>query len=235
MGGYREGSGRSKTGYYKGIYCGSTYELCWVIYNIDHGIKFTRFNKRLEKDGIVYYPDFLLDDNHTIIEIKGYECRDKVERKTKLAQDLGYKVIVLRKDDLLYVFEYVAYKYKTKHFATLYDGYKPQFNYTCANCGTVFGRDKRLGPQVFCGAKCAGKFRFKINKSKFQNAARESGHQFSKGRRSETAVFTKEKALEIFHSTKSIYRLGRDNGVTSNTIWCIKRKKTYKWIHKMDE
>src|SRR6516164_8460315 len=31
-GGIRIGSGRSKSGYYKGIYCGSTYELCWVIY-----------------------------------------------------------------------------------------------------------------------------------------------------------------------------------------------------------
>lgn len=27
IGGYRKGSGRSKHGYYKGIYCGSTYEL----------------------------------------------------------------------------------------------------------------------------------------------------------------------------------------------------------------
>jgi len=29
VGGYREGSGHSYSGYYKGIYCGSTYELVW--------------------------------------------------------------------------------------------------------------------------------------------------------------------------------------------------------------
>ena len=42
-GGYRPGSGRAKTGYYKGIYCGSTYELAWVIYQIDNNKDFSRF------------------------------------------------------------------------------------------------------------------------------------------------------------------------------------------------
>jgi hypothetical protein len=52
-GGYRIGSGRSKSGYYKGIYCGSTYELCWAIHALDHNIKFSRFDKKLEKDGVI--------------------------------------------------------------------------------------------------------------------------------------------------------------------------------------
>ena len=46
-GGYREGSGRSKSGYYKGIYCGSTYELAWMIYQLDNKIAFSRFNSAL--------------------------------------------------------------------------------------------------------------------------------------------------------------------------------------------
>ena len=44
-GGYREGSGRSKHGYYKGVYCGSTYELVYVIYRLDHDLTVNRFNR----------------------------------------------------------------------------------------------------------------------------------------------------------------------------------------------
>ena len=124
-GGYREGSGRSKSGYYKGIYCGSTYELCWVIHSLDHGIEFTRFPGRLERDGLRYYPDFLLIDGKTIIETKGYEKQDSVDRKTKLAESFGYDVRVLRKEDLEYAFSYVKSKYGTSNFQTLYDEYKP--------------------------------------------------------------------------------------------------------------
>jgi len=121
IGGYREGSGRSKHGYYKGIYCGSTYELCWVIYSLDHKIKFKRFPSFLEKDGLKYYPDFLLDDGKTIIETKGYEREESVRKKTKLAESFGYTVKVLRKNDLKYIFDYVILTYKTKKFETLYD------------------------------------------------------------------------------------------------------------------
>ena len=110
-GGYRQGSGRSKSGYYNGIYCGSTYELCWVIYNLDHAIKFTRFPGKLEKDNVAYYPDFLLSDGKTIVETKGYEKQEFVDKKTKVAESFGYSVVVLRKEDLQYAFEYVTQKY----------------------------------------------------------------------------------------------------------------------------
>jgi hypothetical protein len=120
-GGYRQGSGRSKHGFYKGIYCGSTYELCWVIYNLDHNIKFTRFPTFLEGNGIKYYPDFLLDDKQTIVETKGYESDATVCKKTKLAESYGYKVVVLRKQDLEPVFNYVKKTYGTSKYHTLYD------------------------------------------------------------------------------------------------------------------
>jgi len=156
-GGYREGSGRAKTGYYKGIYCGSTYELCWVIYSIDHNVEFTRFDSCLEKDGLKYYPDFLLADGKTIIEIKGYEKQDLVDAKTKLAESFGYQVIVLRKEQLQKEFNYVAEKYSTD-YKTLYDGYKPKYEYTCCNCSAKFYRDNRLKTNVvFCSRECCGK------------------------------------------------------------------------------
>lgn len=158
-GGYREGSGRSKHGYYKGIYCGSTYELCWVIYNLDHNIKFSRFPSFLEKNNLKYYPDFLLDDKKTIIEIKGYENKESVQRKTELAKSFGYNVNVLRKKELQDIFDYVISKYKTKKFEILYDEYKPKYDYICKNCNSTFSKDRKLKTiNTFCSVKCSGHY-----------------------------------------------------------------------------
>ena len=160
MGGYREGSGRSKTGYYNGIYCGSTYELCWVIYSIDHGINFTRFPGLLEANGVRYYPDFLLGDGKTIVETKGYEAQLAVDKKTAVAISHGYVVQVLRKDDLKYAFDYVSEKYGTKRYHTLYDGYAPTYDYICDCCGQPFRVDsKKKTERKFYNRVCAGKFR----------------------------------------------------------------------------
>jgi hypothetical protein len=157
-GGYRSGSGRSKSGHYKQIYCGSTYELCWVIYNIDHGVKFNRFPGFIENTDLKYYPDFLLDDHKTIVEIKGFENQESVDRKTKLAESVGYTVNVYRKDDLKYAFDYVKKKYNTTKYHTLYDEYKPLYHYTCSCCAETFSRDKQLKTEVvYCSRKCAGK------------------------------------------------------------------------------
>lgn len=159
MGGYRKGSGRSKSGYYKGIYCGSTYELCWVIYNIDHQIEFTRFSGKLEKDGVTYYPDFLLSDGKTIIETKGYEKQESVDKKTKVAESFGYIVNVLRKDDLQYIFDYVTETYNTKKFYQLYDGYKPKYKHLCDCCQKDFETDRKIKTESkFCSRTCAGRY-----------------------------------------------------------------------------
>lgn len=160
VGGYRPGSGRSKHGYYKGIYCGSTYELCWVIYSLDHNIKFKRFSSFLEKDGLKYYPDFILEDNKTIVELKGYESSERVEKKNKLAESLGYNVIVLRKNDLKDVFDYVKQKYNTTEFQKLYDDYKPTYTYKCMNCNKDVFREIKARPNkgVFCSLKCSGSY-----------------------------------------------------------------------------
>lgn len=159
-GGYREGSGRSKSGYYRGIYCGSTYELCWVIYSLEHGIEFTRFPSKLQKDDITYYPDFLLGDGKTIVETKGYEKEESVNKKTFVAESFGYTVVVLRENDLKYAFDYVKEKYKTSKFYDLYDGYKPKYELVCSFCGFKFLSDKqRKSKETFCSRLCSGKQR----------------------------------------------------------------------------
>ena len=111
-----------KSGYYRGIFSASTYELCWIIYALDHNIKFTRFPGYLQGNNFRYFPDFLLDDGKTIIEIKGY-FTDKVQEKTNLAISLGYDIKVLYKDDLEHVFDYVKTHY-SKDFVSLYDASK---------------------------------------------------------------------------------------------------------------
>ena len=120
-GGYRPGSGRSKHGYYKGIYCGSTYELCWVIYALDHGIKFQRFTHCLKTSDTTYYPDFLLEDGKTIIEIKGYEDLKQTKKRKAISEQFGYTFVMLKKEELKPIFEYVEAIYKTKNFTSLYD------------------------------------------------------------------------------------------------------------------
>nr|QMP83270.1 MAG: hypothetical protein [Caudoviricetes sp.] len=155
-GGYREGSGRAKSGYYKGIYCGSTYELAWVIYQIDNNIEFQRFDGILEFEGKKYIPDFL--QNGKIIEIKGYEKEESVEKKTIVANKNGFEVLVLRKEDLKVQFDWVESKYKTKEYYTLYDEYKPKYEYICEYCKNIFYRERKTTSEYkFCNKICAGK------------------------------------------------------------------------------
>lgn len=152
-GGYRPGSGRAKTGYYKGIYCGSTYELCWVIYQLDHDRPFERFEGFLEFEGKKYFPDFI--QNNKIVEIKGFEDQEKVAAKTLIATQNGYEVVVLRADDLQKEFNYVRSTY-TKNYKSLYDEYKPKFEYTCACCGNLFSKDKASKyAKVYCSRSCS--------------------------------------------------------------------------------
>jgi hypothetical protein len=183
MGGYRKGSGRSKSGYYKGIYCGSTYELCWVIYNIDHDIKFESFPHSLKNEELTYIPDFLIGD--TIYEMKGYHT-DSVTKKKQLAESFGYKVKILYKEDLQYAFDYVKNKYKTSKFYTLFDSYKPSYEYECCFCNKKYSSDRKKKTEQYCSQSCCGKARKSINsisdsvKIKISNSLK--GRKFSKSK-----------------------------------------------------
>ena len=118
-GGYRQGSGRGKGGWYKGIYCDSSYELAWIIYNIDHNINFERnkkgFKYNYNKKNYMYYPDFYLIETNEYIETKGYKT-NKDEAKWKY---FPHKIKILYKNDLQEIFNYVKDKYG-KNFIELY-------------------------------------------------------------------------------------------------------------------
>lgn len=117
FGGYNKGSGRGKQGWYKGIWCDSSYELAFVIYNLEHNISFKRNKDKFvyEYNGksYRYTPDFKI--GNTYIEIKGFKT-EKDTYKWNSCSNLK----VLFKEDLQKEFDYVITKYG-KDYIRLYE------------------------------------------------------------------------------------------------------------------
>lgn len=119
LGGYRIGSGRGKSGWFSGIRCDSSWELAYVIYCRDHGIKIERnrqsFEYYFEGKKRKYIPDFLVSDR--LVEIKGYVTK---QWKAKLAH-LNHPIEVLYEKEMQPILEYVTQKYG-HDFLRLYSG-----------------------------------------------------------------------------------------------------------------
>ena len=115
-GGYRKGSGIGKSGWYKGFWCDSSYELAWVIYNLENNIPFERNTKKFKYifkgKEYKYIPDFIQDGYY--VEIKNY-MTPQVEAKIKSISNIK----ILFKKDLKSEFDYVEKKYG-KNFIKLY-------------------------------------------------------------------------------------------------------------------
>ena len=87
-GGYRQGSGHKniKRGYYKGIWCASSWELAWLLYSQYNNLAVERNTDAFEyvgSDGQYhnYTPDFKVED--TYIEIKGRHYGDVLIKITQ--------------------------------------------------------------------------------------------------------------------------------------------------------
>lgn len=123
-GGLRRGSGRGKKGWYNGFFCDSTYELVYVIYNIDNNIQFRRSELKYQyqhnNEIHVYHPDFELEDG-SLVEIKGYYNK-QVEAKINSVKDR--KITLLMEKDLCYAFDYVKNHYTYDKLEELYNGIK---------------------------------------------------------------------------------------------------------------
>lgn len=159
-GGARLGSGRSKSGWYKGIYCGSTYELAWVVYNIDNDIPFERnvegFPYIFKGESHIYYPDFKLPDG-TFVEIKGFQRENDSFKWDAFPNEL----LIVNKDKCKKYISYVKEKYEVSKLHLLY-GDKLKYSYTCSNCNTEYFSDVVKDEMNFCSRFCAGKYRSKI-------------------------------------------------------------------------
>lgn len=116
-GGYRKGSGVGKQGRYKGIWCDSSWELAFVIYHLDNGLRIERCNERriyfYNNQTHIYIPDFITD--YGIIEIKGYKSK---QWESKLEQNKDIKV--LYEKEMQYYIDYTIKKYG-KDYIKLYE------------------------------------------------------------------------------------------------------------------
>ena len=146
--GYRHGSGRGKHGWYKGYFCDSSYELAFIIFCIDNEIPIQRnvekFEYKFKGKKCYWIPDFILDNYY--IEIKGWLNE---QNKAKF-QNFKKPLIILFKEDLKGVFDYVKSKYGND-FIKLYEGspYNQKLN-KCIICGSS-------AKYKCCSKKCVGK------------------------------------------------------------------------------
>jgi len=117
-GGYRKGSGLGKHGWYKGYYCDSSWELAYVIYNLEHNIPFIRnkqgFEYTFKDETLKYFPDFIEDGKY--VEIKGYSS-DKWKAKI---EQFKYPIKVITYTEIKPYLDYVIEKYG-KDFIQLYE------------------------------------------------------------------------------------------------------------------
>lgn len=107
-----------KRGYYKGIWCDSSWELAFVVYHLDKNIKIERNYKYKEYtfDNNVYkfYPDFVIDGK--LYEIKGF-----MTPKNKAKIEQIHDVIFLFKNDIDFYLKYVIEKYGSNFCDILYE------------------------------------------------------------------------------------------------------------------
>jgi predicted nucleic acid-binding Zn ribbon protein len=149
-GGYREGSGRSKSGWYKGYFCGSTYELIFLVYNLEHGIPIKRcycsldyiFQGKQRK----YHPDF--EVNGLMHEVKGF-WTDQSKSKSEQHPE----VIVVGKSDIKSMKSNTFLRDKTyTELVALLEGAKKDMA-ICPHCGKVFIKPSKNS--VHCSKTCA--------------------------------------------------------------------------------
>ena len=124
LGGYRERSVKGKSGYYKGIWCDSSWELAWIVFHSEHNTDFRRntdkFTYIFEGVERTYLPDFKVGKYW--VEIKGYSTE---QWESKVRQfPFPDKLIVLFGEDMSEIFRYVVDRYG-KNFTCLYDQESP--------------------------------------------------------------------------------------------------------------
>ena len=119
---HRENNTYGKSGYYQGIYCASSWELAFLIYNKDLAKDIKRcdltFNYVMKDIEHTYFPDFIMDN--IIYEVKGRELED-VKFKTESVIKAGYKIEVIRRKEILPIIKEIKIKYKVKDITQLYD------------------------------------------------------------------------------------------------------------------
>jgi hypothetical protein len=117
-GGYKKGSGRGKSGWYKGVWCDSSWELAFLVYHLEHKIQIKRFEGFFEYtwEGSVhkYYPDFEVGED--IYELKGIPSEKELEKIRQAPR----KIIIITEENMKPYLKYVKEKYGV-NFISLYE------------------------------------------------------------------------------------------------------------------
>lgn len=117
-GGIRKGSSRGKSGWYKGFWCDSSYELAFLIFNLERNIKIERnkegFEYLHENEKHLFYPDFIVDGKY--VEIKNFKS-DLTNSKISY---FPHEIKIYYKDTIKPYLNYVISKYG-KNFTILYE------------------------------------------------------------------------------------------------------------------
>jgi len=118
-GGIRKGSSRGKSGWYKGFWCDSSYELSYLIYSLENGIKIERNKEGFEyvhkNENHLFYPDFIVEGKY--VEIKNFRS-ELTDDKLKY---FPHEISIYYSDTIQPYLKYVRGKYGKK-FTCLYEG-----------------------------------------------------------------------------------------------------------------
>lgn len=226
-GGLRKGSGRGKKGTYLGYWCDSSYELAWVIYNIDHNIKFERNTEKFEyfiDNNLHYYiPDFKI--GNIFYEIKGYEDY-KLKYKLKY---FNKDIKVLYKDDLEEIFKYVKNKYGDDYIK-LYEDIT--YN-NCIGCKKILNRRNKKNICMSCiinNKKNKGEKIYKKRVDKKCNCGKAISNRNNNCKKcydiSQRKIKNRPNINKLLYDVKEMgyTKTGKKYGVSDNTI--------RKWINK---
>lgn len=117
-GGYRKGSGRGIKGWYKGIFCDSSWELAFVLYcerwNIPIKRNMDRFPYSFEGKLYNYIPDFIVEEEY--VEIKGF----LTEKNQAKIDQFPHKLKLMLESDMKPILEEIIKLYG-KNFVELYE------------------------------------------------------------------------------------------------------------------
>lgn len=117
-GGIKKGSSRGKSGFYKGYWCDSSYELAYLIYCLDSDIKIERNKKGFEyfyeEKRHLFYPDFIVNGKY--VEIKNF----KSELTDAKISYFPNEITVIYKVDMGPYLEYAISKHG-KSFISVYE------------------------------------------------------------------------------------------------------------------
>lgn len=121
---YRNCATSTKYGWYKGIYCDSSWELAFLVYCLDNNKKVIReergFNYIYKNKTHKYYPDFKVDNIY--YEIKGRDNNPQITNiKLQAVKDSGFEIKILYSDEIKKYIRYVKNKYNINRVELLYE------------------------------------------------------------------------------------------------------------------